>query len=98
MRIPFRPQAPVRELRKPASAQIPELPSIRVGALYRGARVGGDYYDFIQAGSSRMLVLLLDVAGKRDEALHIAAAVQDVFHGAADLFYADDVNEPVALT
>lgn len=98
MRIPFRSQAATRELRKPAHAQLPELPSVRVGALYRGARVGGDFYDFIQAGSSRMLLLLLDIAGQRDEALHIAAGVQDVFHGAADLFYADDVNEAVALT
>jgi len=98
MRIPFRSPAPVRELRKPAPAKFPELPSLRVGALYRGARVGGDYFEFIRAGSSRLLVLLLDIAGKREEALHIAATVQDVFHGCADLFYADDVNEPVAVT
>jgi serine phosphatase RsbU (regulator of sigma subunit) len=97
MRIPFRSHAPVRELRKPAPAKFPELPTLRVGALYRGARVGGDFFDFIQVGSSRLLVLLLDIAGKREEALHIAAAIQDVFHGGADLFYADDVNEPVAV-
>lgn len=97
MRIPFRSRAPVRELRKPAPAKFPDLPTLRVGALYRGARVGGDFFDFIQVGSSRLLVLLLDIAGKREEALHIAASIQDVFHGAADLFYADDVNEPVAL-
>ena len=98
MRIPFRNQAPARELRKPAPSKLPELPTVRVGALYRGARVGGDFFDFVQAGSSRLLLLLLDIAGKRDEALHIAAAVQDVFRGSADLFYNDDVNEPVALT
>jgi len=97
MKIPFRSRAPVRELRKPTPAKFPDLPTLRVGALYRGARVGGDFFDFIQVGSSRLLVLLLDIAGKREEALHIAAAIQDVFHGAADLFYADDVNEPVAL-
>jgi serine phosphatase RsbU (regulator of sigma subunit) len=98
MRISFRNQVAARELRKPAPSKLPELPSVRVGALYRGARVGGDFFDFVQAGSSRLLLLLLDIAGKRDEALHIAAAVQDVFRGAADLFYNDDVNEPVALT
>jgi serine phosphatase RsbU (regulator of sigma subunit) len=98
MKIPFRSQAPVRELRKPAPAKLPNLPTLRVGALYRGARVGGDFFDFIQAGSSRLLVLLLDIAGKREEALHIAATVQDVFRGCADLFYADEVNEPVAVT
>jgi serine phosphatase RsbU (regulator of sigma subunit) len=98
MRIPFLNQAPARELRKPTPTKMPELPTVRIGARYRGARVGGDFFDFVQAGSSRLLLLLLDIAGKRDEALHIAAAVQDVFHGAADLFYNDDVNEPVALT
>ena len=98
MKIPFRSQAPARELRKPTPSQFPELPTMRVSALYRGARVGGDFFDFIQAGSTRMLVLLLDIAGKRDEALHIAANIQDVFHGATDLFYADEVNEPVAIT
>jgi serine phosphatase RsbU (regulator of sigma subunit) len=98
MRIPFLNHAPARELRKPAPAKMPVLPTVGVSALYRGARVGGDYFDFVQAGSSRLLMLLLDIAGKRDEALHIAAAVQEVFHGAADLFYHDDVNEPVALT
>ncbi len=71
---------------------------MQVGALYRGARVGGDFYDFIAAGEHRMLVLLLDIAGKRDEALDIAATVQEVFRGAADLFAADQVNEPVAIT
>jgi serine phosphatase RsbU (regulator of sigma subunit) len=98
MKIFFRNHAPARLLRKPAPAKFPELSSVRVGALYRAARVGGDFFDFIQVGSSRLLILLLDIAGKRDEALHIAAAVQDVFHGSADVFYAEDVNEPVALT
>ncbi|MGZ4817910.1 MAG: PP2C family protein-serine/threonine phosphatase [Terriglobales bacterium] len=94
----FRSRPPEPELRKPAPAKLPDLPTVRVGALYRGARIGGDFYDFIQVGSSRLLVLLLDIAGKRAEALHIAAAVQDVFHGSADIFYNDEVNEPVAIT
>ncbi len=97
MKIPFR-HAPARELRKPAPAKVPELPHIRVGALYRGARVGGDFFDFIQVGSTRLLSLLIDIAGKRDEALHIAAAVQDVFHASSDLLYADDMNEAVGLS
>ncbi|MGI9102734.1 MAG: PP2C family protein-serine/threonine phosphatase [Terriglobales bacterium] len=97
MKIPFHKSAPARELRKPTPTPIPEMPTVRVGALYRGARVGGDFYDFTPAGSTRLLILLLDIAGQRDEALHIAAAVQDVFHGAADLFWHDEVNEAVAL-
>jgi serine phosphatase RsbU (regulator of sigma subunit) len=98
MRLPFRTQAPARELRKPAPAVVPRLSTVRVGARYRGARIGGDFFDFVQAGSSRLLLLLLDIAGKREEALHIAASVQDVFRGAVPLFTPDDVNEAVALT
>jgi serine phosphatase RsbU (regulator of sigma subunit) len=98
MKLPFLRRGPAKDLRQPLRPTMPELASIQVGALYRGARVGGDFYDFIAAGPCRMLVLLLDIAGKRDQALHIAAGVQEVFRGAADLFAAADVNESVAVT
>jgi serine phosphatase RsbU (regulator of sigma subunit) len=98
MRFPFLRRGPAKEFRQPMRPAVPDLASMQVGALYRGARVGGDFYDFITAGPYRMLVLLLDIAGKRDEALHIAASVQEVFRGAADLFAAEYVNEPVAIT
>ncbi len=76
---------------------MPEMPTVSIAAQYRAARVGGDFFDFIAAGQSRLLVLLLDIAGKREEALHIAAVAQDVFRGGADLFMHEDVNEAVAL-
>lgn len=97
MKLPFSRSA-TKSLRQPARSPLPVLPNIHVGAAYRGARVGGDFYDFAQAGDSRLLMLLLDIAGQRDEALNIAAAVQETFRSAADLFYDDSVNEAVALS
>ncbi len=97
MKLPFRKSALARELRLPLRPGVSELRTMNVGALYRGARVGGDFYDFATAGSSRLLFVLLDIAGKRAEALDIAASVQKVFRGAADLFAVEQVNEPMAL-
>ena len=97
MRFPFQTTATTRSLRKPQHVDPPAMKSAEVAALYRAARTGGDYFDFVRAGS-RLLILLLDIAGERDEALDIAAAVQDTFRGGADLLLADDVNEAVALT
>ncbi len=97
MRLPFQTAAGTRSLRKPQHVDPPEMTSAEVAALYRAARTGGDFFDFVRAGS-RLLILLLDIAGERDEALDIAAAVQDTFRGGADLLLADEVNEAVALT
>jgi serine phosphatase RsbU (regulator of sigma subunit) len=96
MRIFSKPQAK-GTLRVPARPEVPTLRSISVGALYRGARKGGDYFDYLSAGP-RLLMLMLDIAGRRDEALNIAASVQETFRAAADLFAIDDVNESVALS
>lgn len=67
-------------LQQPKTAQFPDLKDAQVAALYRAARIGGDYFDFVTAGS-KMLFLLMDIAGKRDQALHIAAALQEFIHG-----------------
>jgi serine phosphatase RsbU (regulator of sigma subunit) len=98
MKIPFYKSSSRKGLRLPLRPGVSDLRTMSVSALYRGARVGGDFYDFATAGTSRLLFALLDIAGKRAEALNIAASVQEVFRGAADLFAADDVNEPVALS
>ena len=98
VKFPFVSKSSGRTLRQPARSTMPDLESVHLGAQYRGARVGGDFFDFTRAGDSRLLLLLLDIAGKRDEALDIAAAVQDVFRGSADLFADEAVNEAVALS
>ena len=97
MKIPFVKPQVKGTLRTPARPAVPTLHSITVGALYRGARQGGDYFDYISAGP-RLLMLMLDIAGRRDEALNVAAHVQETFRAAADLFAIDDVNESVAIS
>lgn len=65
------------DLRIPRPSLLPCKAELNVSAQYKGSRVGGDYFDFFPISETRMLFLLSDVAGKRQEALHIAAAVQD---------------------
>jgi len=78
MKLSFRTVAPVREMRRPAPAALPKLSDCTVAAMYRAARVGGDYYDFLFADSC-LVFMFLDIAGKRDEALDVAAVVQQRF-------------------
>jgi serine phosphatase RsbU (regulator of sigma subunit) len=98
MKLPFKSRAPAQKLRKPLPSVAPPLATAQVGARYRVARKGGDFFDYAAAGTQRLLVLLLDIAGEREKALDIAAAVQDIFRNSADLMMSDEVNEPVALT
>ena len=94
----FQSTAPERTFRRPQPTVIPELENSSISAQYRAARVGGDFYDFLMTDSGRLVFLLLDVAGKREEALDIAAAVQDRLRPmAAGLFRDGDINEAEAL-
>jgi len=94
MKLPFLKQTSERELRKPVPSSMPKLESLQVAAQYKGARMGGDFFEFIATRPSRLVFLVMDVAGKREEAMHIAAAVQEKFRKAAvEMFSAEEVNE-----
>ena len=96
--IQFESSSPEQTLRRPQPTLIPQLAKSSICALYRAARVGGDFYDFLVTDSGRVVFVLLDVAGKREEALDISAAVQDRMRPlAAELLREHDVNEAVAL-
>lgn len=70
-----------------------------LSAQYRAARVGGDFFDFLQVGDDRLIFVLLDIAGKRDSALDIAASVQDSLREQGpELFRSSDLNEADAVT
>jgi len=98
MRFPFQTAEPVRSTRQPARATIPEIVGASVAAEYRPVRVGGDFYDFVQLSPTRIVLVLLDIAGKREPAMDVAAAVQDAFRAkATELFTPVDVNHTVAL-
>lgn len=84
--------------RRPQPANIPDLPNAHFFALYRGARTGGDFYDFALV-DGRVLTFFCDISGKRDEALHIAANVQDKFQiHSRLLFSGPDINEAERLS
>ncbi len=94
MRNPFaHAAAPKHELRQPERSTIPELTSVQVAAMYRSARMGGDFFDFVTVGSGRLLFLLMDIAGVRDEALDIAAAVQDCFRASSPRLFNPDATD-----
>src|SRR4051794_22067524 len=97
MKLPFLNHTAQRELRKPAPTSIPKLDSLQVAMQYKGARMGGDFFDFVETEPSRLIFLMMDIAGERQEAMHIAAAVQDTFREAApEMFSGTDINEAQA--
>jgi serine phosphatase RsbU (regulator of sigma subunit) len=98
MRFPFQGAAPSAARRLPQRSPLPRMKTVEAGAEYAFARMGGDFYDFVELGSSRLAFALFDFAGKRDEAMEIAAAAQDVFRAqVAKLFAAEHVNDNEAI-
>ncbi|HWR16104.1 MAG TPA: SpoIIE family protein phosphatase [Terriglobales bacterium] len=70
-----------------------------LAALYRAARVGGDFFEFFQINDHRLVFVLLDIAGRREQALTIAASVQENLRNITPkLFAASDLNEADAVT
>ncbi len=99
MRTLFRGSGPSKQLRQPSPTIVPQLKSGQIAAAYRAARMGGDFYDFVVTDSDRLVFLLMDIAGKRDQAMDIAAAVQDRFRAeAAQLMGPHMLNQSDALT
>lgn len=70
-----------------------------LAALYRDARTGGDFFEFVPAGNGRLVLVLLDIAGKRDETMNIAASVQRSLRSAVPvMFNTLDKNEADAIS
>lgn len=99
MRLPFHHAAPQRAFRHPEPAPVLAVHGVDIAARYHEARLGGDFYDWLPLAAGRLLMLLLDIAGERQNALHVAAAVQDVFRRrGAELLDGDSLNEADAVT
>ncbi len=81
------------QFRRPAPACIPRVEDAELCALYAGARVGGDFFEFFDINDS-LIFVLLDVAGRREEALHIASAVQDFLRDAVPKEFASPTANP----
>lgn len=99
MKLSFNNHVETQVLRHPEPSVPPKMQGSDLAASYRAARVGGDYFDFLQVGGDRLIFVLLDIAGKRDQALHVAAGVQDTLRAKArELFDSQDLNEADAVT
>ncbi|MFB3813965.1 MAG: PP2C family protein-serine/threonine phosphatase [Terriglobales bacterium] len=84
--------------RIPLPSVMPQVPSAELGARYRQARVGGDFFDFVPLGQ-RLAFVLLDVAGRRAVAMAVAATVQDTLRALVPELLADGAaNVSLALT
>jgi serine phosphatase RsbU (regulator of sigma subunit) len=98
VRFSLQSAAPRVSRRLPERSPLPRTETVEVGAEYALARMGGDFYDFHEIGHSRVTFTLFDFAGKRDAAMEIAGAVQDVFRTQSPrLFANEEVNDNDAL-
>src|ERR1700761_3363360 len=83
----------------PHPVNLPQFESLDLKARYDSARSGGDLFDAV-APDSRVIFLLMDIAGRRPETHAIAVEIQNVFRTRAhDLFQHSDANgsEGIAL-
>jgi serine phosphatase RsbU (regulator of sigma subunit) len=82
----------VASTREPRRAELGLVDGLDLHAQYAAERTGGDFFDAVRVGS-RVLFLLSDIAGRRNEAGPIAVRTQAVFRAkAAELFGGGDVN------
>lgn len=84
---------------EPVEGQFPAIEEAEIAAATFGKRVAGDFYDSLRVGQERVLLGLLDVAGRRENNQPLIAAAQNIFRTAgAELFSQPDVNESEAMT
>ena len=82
----------------PLHCDAPMLRHAEIAAVYSGQRVAGDFYEFLRVGPSRMLFVLLDIAGLRADTREILIAMQKTFRTLApELLSGEDFNETTAM-
>src|SRR6266568_2026232 len=84
--------------RTPAPLVAPVMDSVRVDLQYHRARSGGDFFDVLTIENSRLIFLMLDIAGRRASAMDLAAFVQDDFRRRTPELFTGDINESEALS
>ncbi len=84
---------------EPVPTVFPKIRGADIAAVFVGKRVAGDFYDSIRVSSERVLIGLLDVAGRREETRGLLVAAQEVFRNlGSELFSPQDLNESNAMT
>ena len=83
---------------EPLRCSVPQVCGAEIASVYYDHRVGGDFYEFLRVGPSRVLFALLDMAGGRAEVRAPLIAAQSIFRSLApELFAEQDVNETTAM-
>ena len=84
---------------EPVPTVFPKIDGADIAAVFTGKRVAGDFYDSIRASSERVLIGLMDVAGRREDNRPILIHAQEIFRTVgAQLFSDSDINESDAMT
>lgn len=97
MKLPHFFARPASVSRIPAPLVMPALTSVSVDLQYHLPRSGGDFFDVITIDTSRLVFLLMDIAGQRDPAMNLAAYVQDEFRGRTPELFTGAINEAESL-
>lgn len=84
---------------EPVPTVFPTIAGAEVAAVFVGKRIAGDFYDSIRVSPQRVLIGLLDVAGRREDNRQILVAAQKMFREfGPELFTDPDVNEAESMT
>jgi serine phosphatase RsbU (regulator of sigma subunit) len=84
---------------EPVPTTFPKIEGADVAAVFVGKRVAGDFYDSVRVSPERVLIGLLDVAGRRENNRGILNAAQEIFRNfGTELFSRPDINESDAMT
>lgn len=94
----FGQAAVVPTVGEPLRSSVPVLRDAEMAAVYYDHRMGGDFYEFLRVGPSRVLFALLDVAGRHSEIRGTLVAAQAAFRILGPrLFGGRDINEATAM-
>jgi len=84
--------------REPLRSNVPALRDAEIAAVYYERRMGGDFYEFLRVGRSRVVFALLDLAGRHSQIRETLGAAQVTFRRLGlRLFAGDDFNETTAM-
>jgi len=84
---------------EPVPTVFPKIEGADIAAVFVGKRVAGDFYDSVRVSSERVLLGLLDVAGRREETRGFLTAAQQIFRNSGkELLSRLDLNESDAMT
>jgi serine phosphatase RsbU (regulator of sigma subunit) len=84
---------------EPVPTVFPDIDGADIASVFAGKRVAGDFYDSVRVSPERVLIGLLDLAGRREENRKLLVAAQEIFRESGRELFSDvDINESDAMT